>query len=88
MGLFTFGGALGTQTGVVFAAGSVDHAFRAFDSRTGRLLFEADLMGSGASTPISYRGKDGRQYVVISSEAPAKPGGFYGGVTAFVLPVR
>jgi quinoprotein glucose dehydrogenase len=89
MGMFNFGGALGTESGVVFAAGSVDHAFRAFDSRTGRLLFEADLPGSGASTPMSYRGRSGRQYIVISSEAPLTPGGgFYGAVTAFVLPDR
>jgi quinoprotein glucose dehydrogenase len=88
MGMFTFGGALGAQSGLVFAAGSVDHAFRAFDARTGRLLFEADLPGTGASTPMSYRGRSGRQFVLISSESPKTAGGFYGAVTAFVLPGR
>jgi quinoprotein glucose dehydrogenase len=86
IGMFNFGGALGTRSGVVFAAGSVDHAFRAFDARTGKLLFEADLPGSGASTPMSYRGRSGRQFVVISSETAPKAGGFHGAVTAFVLP--
>jgi quinoprotein glucose dehydrogenase len=90
MGIFTFGGALGTQSGLVFAAASQDHAFRAFDAATGKLLFEADLPASGSSTPISYVSRSGRQFVVISTEAPAGStgGGFHGGLTAFALPER
>jgi quinoprotein glucose dehydrogenase len=91
MGLFTFGGALGTQSGLVFAAASQDHGFRAFDGSNGRLLFEADLpqSGSGSSTPMSYvSARNRRQYVVISSETPAANHGgkFYGAITAFALP--
>ena len=87
MGVFTFGGALGTRSGLVFAAASQDHAFRAFDAQTGELLFEADLPGSGASTPISYRSRTGRQFVAVSSEILGdRRGGFYGAVTAFALP--
>jgi quinoprotein glucose dehydrogenase len=90
MGLFTFGGALGTQSGLVFAAASQDHGFRAFDGTTGRLVFEADLpsQGSGSSTPMSYfSSRSGRQFVVISSEASTMnhDGKFYGVVTAFAL---
>jgi quinoprotein glucose dehydrogenase len=91
VGIFTFGGALGTRSGLVFAAASQDHAFRAFDAATGKLLFEADLPASGSSTPISYiSNRSGRQFVVISSEVPPgnPPKGFYGAVTAFALPDR
>jgi quinoprotein glucose dehydrogenase len=91
MGIFTFGGALGTQSGLVFAAGSQDHGFRAFDSRTGALLFEADLPASGGSTPISFWStRSGRQFVAVSSEAPRPSAttstGYLGAVTAFALP--
>jgi quinoprotein glucose dehydrogenase len=90
MGMFNFGGAQGTRSGLVFAGASQDHAFRAFDARTGKLLFQADLPASSASTPMSYRGRSGRQFVVISSEAPggARTGPYNGALTAFVLPER
>ena len=75
-----------TASGLVFAGGSGDHAFRAFDSASGKLLFETDLPGNGTATPMSFRGTDGKQYVVIVSEAPAKDGKAYGAITAFAVP--
>jgi quinoprotein glucose dehydrogenase len=49
----------------------VDQKFRAFDAKTGKELWVADLPANGNSTPITYMGKDGAQYVVI----PAGGGG-------------
>lgn len=86
IGTHTFGGPMSTATGLVFAGATLDRAFRAFDGETGKQLFEADLPGNGTATPMTYRGKDGRQYVVIVSEAPPTDGMVWGAVTAFALP--
>jgi quinoprotein glucose dehydrogenase len=87
IGTMTFGGTMSTASGLVFAGGSQDHAFRAFDAETGEILFEADLPGSTATRPMTYRSeKDGRQYVVVSSQAPPRDGGAWGAITAFALP--
>ncbi|MDG2003413.1 MAG: PQQ-binding-like beta-propeller repeat protein [Novosphingobium sp.] len=89
IGTMTFGGTMSTAGGLVFAGGSQDHSFRAFDSETGTMLFEADLPGSAATRPMTFlSGKDGRQYVVVSSESPTKGGKAYGAVTAFALPKK
>jgi quinoprotein glucose dehydrogenase len=80
-----FGGAISTAGGLVFVGASSDHAFRAFDSGTGRLLFEADLPGSSSARPMTFRSdKSGRQIVVIASEKAQS----YGAITAFALPNR
>ena len=78
---------MSTAGGLVFVGSSQDHAFRAFDSETGKLLFEADLPGMSATRSMTYRSdRSGRQFVVVSSEAPMKGGKAYGAITAFVLP--
>ena len=81
-----FGGSMSTAGGLVFAGGSQDHAFRAFDGETGALLFETDLPGSSLSRPMSFRSdRDGKQYVVVSSEGPRRGGKGSAAITAFVL---
>jgi quinoprotein glucose dehydrogenase len=81
-----FGGAMSTAGGVVFAAATHDHAFRAFDSRTGRLLFNADLPGHSGSTPMSFwSAKSGRQFVVIASDGPRGKDTVSGAITAYAL---
>ena len=88
IGTQNFGGTISTASGLVFAGGSGDHMFRAFDSTTGKQLFQADLPGNGSATPMSYRGADGQQYVVIVSDAGMKGGKVYGAITAYALPQR
>ena len=39
----------------------------AFDAKTGRKLWDTTLEASGAATPITYMGKDHKQYVVIAA---------------------
>jgi quinoprotein glucose dehydrogenase len=52
----------------VFIAGTTDHRFRAFDARTGKVLWEAQLEANGHATPITYMGqKSGKQFVVIAA---------------------
>ncbi|HEX8484448.1 PQQ-binding-like beta-propeller repeat protein [Sphingomonas sp.] len=61
------GGPLVTATGLVFIGASDDARFRAFDTATGRELWTFRLGASAHATPISYRGRDGRQYVAVVS---------------------
>lgn len=82
-----FGGTMATAGGLIFVGASQDHAFRAYDSKTGELLFEADLPGTSATRPMTFRSaKDGHQYVVVSSDAARTGGMQRGAITAFALP--
>jgi quinoprotein glucose dehydrogenase len=49
----------------VFIGASQDARFRAFDARTGKQLWSADLSENGRAVPITYQGKGGKQYVAI-----------------------
>jgi quinoprotein glucose dehydrogenase len=62
-----YGGPIVTAGNVLFIGATAhDKKFRAFDSRTGKLLWEAELPFAGTATPATYM-IDGRQYVVIAS---------------------
>jgi glucose dehydrogenase len=65
------GGAISTAGGVVFIAATNDSRFRAFDSRTGKELWVAKLEATGNATPVTYLGRDGRQYVAVAAGGPA-----------------
>lgn len=66
-GARNIGGSIATAGGLVFIAATNDQRFRAFDARTGAELWVTELPASGHSTPITYQGADGRQYVVIAA---------------------
>lgn len=68
------GGTIATAGGLVFVGATDDGRFRAFDSKTGRELWTVKLGGAAEATPVTYEGRDGRQYVVIASTG----GGFFG----------
>ncbi len=59
------GGPIATAGGLVFIGASQDARFRAFDARTGRNLWYANLNENGRAVPITYQGKSGKQYVAI-----------------------
>jgi quinoprotein glucose dehydrogenase len=64
-GTENYGGPIVTAGGLLFiAATNFDRKFRAFDKRTGKLLWETTLPFAGNATPATYE-VDGRQYVVI-----------------------
>ena len=44
---------------------SDDNRFRAFDSRTGKELWSTKLEYTATAVPITYRGRNGKQYVAI-----------------------
>ncbi|HLI86482.1 MAG TPA: PQQ-binding-like beta-propeller repeat protein [Bryobacteraceae bacterium] len=64
-GRIGFGGPIVTAGGLLFIGATNDKRFRAFDSRTGKLLWETKLDHSAIAVPMTYRGKDGKQYVAI-----------------------
>ena len=47
--------------------GPNDKRFRAFDSRTGAVLWEGRLESEGHTTPMTYMAPNGKQYVVVVS---------------------
>ena len=61
-----YGGPIVTAGGLVFIAATMDGKFRAFDKRTGRLLWETTLPAPGYATPCTYA-VGGKQYVVIAA---------------------
>ncbi|HET6568910.1 MAG TPA: hypothetical protein VFG50_13170, partial [Rhodothermales bacterium] len=74
-----------TAGGLVFIAATKDEKIRAFDKRTGEVLWEAKLPAAGYATPSTYV-VDGRQYVVIAcggGKAGTASGDSY---VAFALP--
>lgn len=87
-GTLNLGGSIATAGGLVFIAATNDARFRAFDSKSGKVLWEAKLEASGHTSPITYLGRDNRQYVALMA---AGGGGFLGGtasnsLVAFALP--
>jgi quinoprotein glucose dehydrogenase len=86
-GALNLGGSIATAGGLVFIAATNDSRFRAFESKTGKLLWEHAIDANGHTIPITYLGKDGQQYVAIMAGGG---GGYFGGtpsdsVMAFAL---
>jgi glucose dehydrogenase len=69
-----------TASGLVFIGATVDRKFRAFDAKTGKELWSAELETSAMSTPLTYQGRNGKQYVAIVA------GGGGMGMAMFVKP--
>lgn len=61
------GGSIATAGGLVFIGATDDSHFRAFDAKTGAELWSVKLGAPAHAVPSTYVGKDGRQYVVITS---------------------
>jgi quinoprotein glucose dehydrogenase len=82
------GGPIVTGGGLIFIGSTDDRRLRAFDVKTGKELWTFKLPASLYGTPLTYKGKSGKQYV-----AAVTTGGFWGDVpaaadevTAFALP--
>jgi quinoprotein glucose dehydrogenase len=63
-------GNMTTRGGLIFHGGAMDSTLRAFDLRTGEVKWEAALPASAHATPMSYVGKNGKQYVLITVPTP------------------
>lgn len=71
IGTPTAGGPIATRSGVTFIAAAQDNYLRAFETRSGRLLWEARLPAGAQATPMTYV-HDGRQYVAIAAGGHAR----------------
>jgi glucose dehydrogenase len=60
-------GPIVTASGLVFVASTDDNRFRALDARTGKELWVTKLARRGNADPITYQGKNGKQYVAVSA---------------------
>jgi len=84
------GGVILTASGLTFVGGTDDFRFRAFATATGEKLWEIKLASSIETTPITYLGADGRQFVTVVSTG----GGLTGSqvtndeIIAFALPKK
>ena len=75
-------GVLATAGGLVFVGGN-DIAFHALDIATGRELWRMPLPRRVTGTPMTYRSRAGRQFVVVATSAGADAA-----LVAFALPRR
>jgi quinoprotein glucose dehydrogenase len=87
-GRMMVGGPITTAGGLIFIGSTDDRRLRAYETKTGKLLWEYKLPASIYGTPLTYKAKNGKQYV-----AAVSTGGFWGDVpsraddvTAFALP--
>ena len=62
------GGAMTTQSGLVFVGGGDGYLY-AFDVRTGRELWRGKVPYLVSANPMTYRTKAGRQFVVMATGA-------------------
>ncbi len=86
-GVPNLGGSIVTAGGLAFIAATTDQYLRAFDMRTGKVVWKARLPAGAQATPMTYRGADGRQYVVITAGGHGALGTRYGDYTlAYALP--
>lgn len=84
-GTDNYGGAAVTAGGLLFIAASKDEMFRAFDRKTGKILWQHKLPAAGYASPSIYA-VNGKQYVVIAcggGKLKSKSGDRY---MAFALP--
>jgi alcohol dehydrogenase (cytochrome c) len=63
---FNWGPLLATGGGLLFAGGTNDRMFRAFDAKTGKILWEFPTGSGVAAVPVSFQ-VDGKQYIAVQS---------------------
>ena len=85
-GTMNFGGAVATAGGVIFIAATADEKIRAFESHSGKVLWEYQLPAGGYATPSVYM-VGGKQYVAIAAGGSGKNATKSGdAIIAFALP--
>ncbi|MDH4314276.1 MAG: pyrroloquinoline quinone-dependent dehydrogenase [Gammaproteobacteria bacterium] len=90
LGVPGIGGPITTAGGLIFLGATMDDYLRAFDIRSGDMLWEGRLPAGGQATPMTYfLDQTGKQYVVIAAGGHPKMGTTIGDyVVAFALPDR
>lgn len=83
------GGPIVTGGGMAFLSGTVDYYVRGYDLANGDEIWRARLPAGGQSTPATYRGRDGRQYIVVVAGGHGYVGTKLGdAVIAYALPEK
>jgi glucose dehydrogenase len=84
------GGVILTASGLTFVGGTDDFRFRAFATATGNKLWEIKLPSSIETTPVTYMGADGRQFVAVVATGGSLTGSEVTNdeIIAFALPKR
>lgn len=87
-GMPALGGAVTTSGGVTFHSGTQDYYLRAYDTKTGKVLWKGRLPSGSQSTPMTYvDAKTGRQFVVVTAGgARYNPNDRADWIIAFALP--
>lgn len=67
IGVPSMGGSIVTASGLGFLSGTLDQYLRAYDVNTGKELWKSRLPAGGQATPMTYTGKDGKQYVLVTA---------------------
>lgn len=89
VGMPALGGPISTKGGLTFHGGTQDYYLRAYGTETGEVLWEGRLPSGAQSTPMTYVGKDGRQYVVTTAGgARYNPNDWGDYIVAFALPKK
>lgn len=87
LGVPNLGGPIMTAGGVAFLSSTIDYYVRAYDVTNGRQLWEDRLPAGGQSTPMTYTGEDGRQYLLVVAGGHGSLGTKAGDyVIAYALP--
>jgi alcohol dehydrogenase (cytochrome c) len=74
-----WGPVLSTAGGLVFSGGTPDRYFRAFDARSGELLWRIRTNSGVTGVPVSYA-IDGRQYIAVLSGWGVDAGRMHGAI--------
>ena len=58
---------MATAGGLLFIGASYDQRFHAYESKTGKLLWEVKVPSDALANPIAYLGKSGKEYILIDA---------------------
>ena len=93
-GAVSVGGGIVTASGILFIGATNDRRFRAYEAKTGKLLWQIDVDGNALALPITYTTRDGRQLLAVGTGGPSYIGGVGpaqdvlqpGKITVYALP--
>jgi alcohol dehydrogenase (cytochrome c) len=72
-----WGPILSTSGGLIFAGGTNDAEFRAFDAKTGEVVWSQRLDGGVVAQPIAFE-RDGKEYIAVATGWGVDAGRFQG----------
>ncbi|PNU06602.1 dehydrogenase [Novosphingobium guangzhouense] len=73
LGLPTLGGPLVTAGGLTFFSGTMDSYLRAFDNRSGKVVWQGRLPVGSQAAPMTYM-QNGKQYIVVTAGGQTRTG--------------